>query len=130
MNFHYALLESFSPAPHLEAVLMGRYIGFIDNLAKSKKSLLRLIFNSCSSDQSSLTGQNLAYILLKCGKESVKELTMEKQSIKAAIIYPLHRDEFWKTIIIEEITLLKKVLLDIDFDLDNLEEILKHICTE
>ena len=55
---------------------------------------------------------------------------MDKQSIKAARIYPLHRDEFWKTNIIEEITLLKKGLLDIDFDLDNLEEILEHICTE
>ena len=82
---------------------MGRYIGFIDNLAKSKKSLLRLIFNSCSSDQSSLTGQNLAFFLLKYGKESIKELTMDKQSIKTARIYPLHRDEFWKAIIIEEI---------------------------
>ena len=51
---HTRYLESFSPVPHLEAVLMGRYMGFIDNLAKSKKSLLRLIFNSCSSYQISL----------------------------------------------------------------------------
>jgi hypothetical protein len=109
---------------------MGRYIGFIENLAKSKKSLLKLIFNSCSSDHSSLTGQNLAYLLLKYGKSSVKELTMDKQSIKTARVYPLQNDEVWKTNLIEEITLMKIGLLDIDFDLDSMTDILENICTE
>ena len=109
---------------------MGRYIGFIENLAKSKKSLLKLIFNSCSSDHSSLTGQNLAHILQKYGKSSVKELTMNKQSIKTAQVYPLQNDEVWKTDLIKEITVIKIGLLDIEFDLDNLNEILEHICTE
>ena len=109
---------------------MGRYIGFIENLAKSQKSLLKLIFNSCSMDQGSLTGRNVAHLLQKYGKLSVAELTMDKQSIKVARVYPLQRDEFWKIAMIEEITLLKKGLVDIDFDLDNLTEILEHICTE
>ena len=127
---HTRFLESLSTVPHLEAVLIGRYIGFIENLAKSKKSLLKLIFNSCSSDHSSLTGQNLAHLLLKYGKSSVKELTMDKQSIKTARVYPLQNDEVWKTNLIEEITLMKIGLLDIDFDLDNMTEILENICTE
>ena len=127
---HTRYLESLSPVPHLEAVLMGRYIGFIENLAKSQKSLLKLIFNSCSMDKGSLTGQNVAYLLQKYGKLSVAELTTDKQSIKVARVYPLQRDEFWKIAMIEEITLLKKGLVDIDFDLDNLTEILEHICTE
>ena len=55
---------------------------------------------------------------------------MDKQSIKVERVYPLHRDELWKIGMIEEITLLKKGLVDIDFDLDNLTEILEHICTE
>ena len=37
---HTCYLESLSPVPHLEAVLTGRYIGFIQNLLCSKKSLL------------------------------------------------------------------------------------------
>ena len=109
---------------------MGRYIGFMENLAKSQKNSLRLIFSSCSVDQGSVTGQNVAHLLQKYGKLSVQELTMDKQSIKVARIYPLQREELWKTSMIEEITLLKKGLVDIDFDLDNLEQILELICTE
>ena len=127
---HTRYLESLSPVPHLESVLMGRYIGFIENLAKTKKNSLGLIFSSCSSDQGSLTGQNVAHLLQKYGKLSVAELTMDKQSIKGARVYPLEKEELWKTSMIEEITLLKKGLVDIDFDLDNLAEILEHICTE
>ena len=55
---------------------------------------------------------------------------MDKQSIKKARVYPLQNDEVWKTDLIEEIALMKIGLLDIDFDLDNLTEILEHICTE
>ena len=40
---HARFLESLSPVPHLEAVLMVHYIGFIGNLAKSQKNLIRLI---------------------------------------------------------------------------------------
>ena len=80
-------------------------------------------------DQSSQTCQTVVHFLQKYGKLSFAELTMDKQSIKVARVYPLQRDEFWKIAMIEEITLLKKGLVDIDFDLDNLKEILEHICT-
>ena len=42
---HTRFLESLSPAPHLESTLMSRYIGFIDNLVKTKKNVLSLIFS-------------------------------------------------------------------------------------
>jgi hypothetical protein len=35
---HTRFLESLSPVPHLESTLMSRYVGFSDNLLKSKKS--------------------------------------------------------------------------------------------
>ena len=109
---------------------MSRYVGFSDNLWKSKKSLLRLIFSTCSSDLSSLTGQNLAYLLTKYRKSSLKELTLDKDSIKKTRVYPISLEENWKINIIEEISLLKLNLLEVDFDLDNIEEILEHLCTE
>ena len=39
-------------------------------------------------------------------------------------------EESWKINIIEEISLLRLNLLEVDFDLDNIEEILEHLCTE
>ena len=47
---HTRFLESLTSVPHLESTLMSRYIGFIDNLVKSKKSLLKLIFTSLLTD--------------------------------------------------------------------------------
>ena len=65
---HTRFVEPLSPVPHLEAVLMSRYIGFVENLMKTKKSLLRLILNSCCADLSSQTGQNMEFLLKKYKK--------------------------------------------------------------
>jgi hypothetical protein len=62
----------------------------------------------------------LAYLLLEYVLVSVQELIVEKHTSKALRVYPLYRDELWKSVIIEQITLLNKGLLDIEFDLDNL----------
>ena len=39
-------------------------------------------------------------------------------------------EESWKINLIEEISLMKLSLLEVEFDMDNIEEILEHICTE
>ena len=62
---HNRFLESLSPVPHLDSVLMGRYIGFIESLHKSNKVAVQLLFNAIREDLSSLTGQNLNFSLNK-----------------------------------------------------------------
>ena len=104
-------------------------MSFIENLQQSSKSLVKLIF-TCSSNLRSLTGQNLAFLLMKYERSSLKELILEKQSIKTTRVYPLSREEDWKISLLEEISLLKLNLLEIEFDNDDLEEILVQICTE
>ena len=126
---HTRFLESLSPVPHLESVLLGRYIGFIENLLLTKNNLLQLIFNSCSADLHSLTGQNLAYLLQKYKKPSFPALTADKRIIKKERIYPFLKEETWKLNLMEEISLLKKSHLEIDFNFDDLEEILEYVCT-
>ena len=51
------LLESLCPVPHLESVLVSRYIGFIDNLEKSSKGVLKILFRTCALNLSTVTGQ-------------------------------------------------------------------------
>jgi hypothetical protein len=126
---HTRFLESLSPVPHLESTLNSRYIGFAESLLNSKKSLLRLIF-TCSTDLSSQTGQNLAYLLLKYKKLSFKELTSDKNSSKTSRVYPIQREELWKINLLQEISLLRLNQLDVDFDPASLEEILDYICLE
>ena len=126
---HTRYLESLSPVPHLEAVLTGRYIGFIQNLMNSKNPLLRLTFSSSCNDLNSLTGQNLQYLLQKYNKLTYHALVADKISIKKSRVYSLPDDESWKINLIEEISLIKKEHLEIDFDLENLDKVLEYICT-
>ena len=110
-------------------MLGERYIGFIENLKNSGKSLLKLIFSSCSQDQRSLTGQNLRVLLTKYVKASVDHLIGDKDLVKKAKVLPLPEEEVWKISMIEEICLAKKEYLDIEFDKDDLKEISEYICT-
>ena len=124
---HTRFLESLSPVPHLENVLHGRYLGFIQNLRKSNKSIVRLILSSCSHDLTSQTGQNLDHLQLKYNKKSIGDLL--RFSLRDRQVYPLEAEELWKVRMIEEVSLIKKDLLEIDFEEQFLDDILQDLCT-
>ena len=126
---HTLFLESLSPDPHLESVLHGRYIGFLQNISNSKKPLIRLLFESCSSNLSSVTGENLHFLLSKNIKCSLCALVIDRPIIKKARVSTLPAEESWKISLIEEISLAKKSHLELNFDEENLDEILEYICT-
>ena len=109
---------------------MSRFIGFVENLTKSKIGFLRMIFNICSADLRSLFGQNLKFLQQKYSKCSIKELIQAKKLVKTTCANPLPRGEAWKVNLVEEIALCKLELIEVDFDSDDLEEILELICTE
>ena len=127
---HKNILEPLSPVPHLESVLIGRYIGFLQSLAQSCKSVVQLIFSSCCGNCSTNTGKNLKYLLDKYSMASLKDLISEKKNIKKSKLYPLAEEEYWKLNLIEEICLIKKKLVDIEFDEKELDEILFLLCTD
>ena len=105
---HKNLLEPLSPVPHLESVLTGRYIGFLQSLAQSCKSVVQLLFHSCYGNIGTNTGQNLKYLKNKHNIVSLKTLISEKNQIKKLKLYTLPSEESWKLNIIEEISLVKK----------------------
>ena len=126
---HTRFLESLCPVPHLESVLTGRAIGFLQNLKNSNKDLTKLLFHSCSVDLSSVTGRNMNFLLVKHGKASQDELFRDKYEIKKSRVYNISAEENWKTMMMKEISLAKKNHLEIQFDNDELDEILEYICT-
>ena len=126
---HTSFLESLSPVPHLESVLLGRYIGFLQNLSQSEHPILTVIFNSTWCDLSSLTGQNVKFLLGKFQKQDLAALIAGKQSLIKSRIHSLKEEDAWKINLIEEISLIKKEHLETSFDEEDLEEILKFICT-
>ena len=113
---HTRFLESLSPVPHLESVLTGRYLGFLNNFLKSNNLALGLIFSNCVSNISSQTGQNIKYMMDKHKMDSLANLVDEKTKLKKLRIYTLPEEENWKISLLKEIALFKKGQLDIDFD--------------
>ena len=109
--------------------MTGRFIGFAQNLSKSAKPLIRLLFNLCSPDIGSQTGQNINYLLQKFSKQTLTELVNDRNIIKKTIVTPISETESWKLKIIEEVSLVRKGQLEADFDDIMLDEILDYICT-
>ena len=127
---HTRFLEALSPVPHLESVLFARYIGFAENLLKSDKPPVKLLFDCLRFDLSSQTGQNLQFLLRKYNKTSMLELIDEKYNIKKARVALFSENENWKLNLIQEVSLVKKGFLEIDFEEVLLEEILEFVCTD
>ena len=127
---HTRFLESLCPVPHLESVLHGRSIGFIQNLSRSSKQLIKLLFHSCSHDMSTVTGQNLKFLLHKYSQQNMTALFSEKDVIKISRVNILQENELWKVNLMEDFSLVKKNLLELPFEIENLDEILDDICTQ
>ena len=127
---HIRLLEPLSPVTHLESVLTGRYIGFVESLSKSAKPLVRLLFSKCSSDLGSQTGQNINFLLNKHSKPTLNSLICERNIIKKGVVSPVSENEKWKLPLIEELCLIQKGFLVSEFDEPELGEILNYICTD
>ena len=127
---HVRLLEPLSPVPHLESVLTSRYVGFVENLSKSAKSPVRLLFKLSNSDLGSQTGQNIGFLLAKHSEPALVDLFRKNVSLKKQVINPLPEDEKWKAGMIEELVLVKKGFLVAEFDEPLLDSILEYLCTK
>ena len=69
------------------------------------------------------------FLLVKHGKASQDELFRDKYEIKKSRVYNISAEENCNTMMMKEISLAKKNHLEIQFDNDELDEILEYICT-
>ena len=127
---HKRFVESLCDVPHLQSILHGRYIGFVENLKKSQKPEMKLLFNMCENNQHSNTGQNLNFLKSTYSLNSLEELIQNKHSIKKIRVNPLEEGEDWKPNMIKEICLAKKGFIDIGLEDEILEDLLNSICIE
>ena len=79
---------------------------------------------------STVTGQNLKFLLQKYSKQNMTALFSEKDVIKNSRVYILQENELWKVNLIEDFSLVKKNLLELPFEIESLDEILDDICTQ
>ena len=98
--------------------------------SQSSPALLPLLFNLTCSDLSTVTGQNVNFLMTKLEKQTLSALINDKVHIKKSRVYKPINDDTWKINLIKEISLIKKDLLEVSFEDEDLEEILMHICTD
>ena len=77
-----------------------------------------------------MTGQNVNFLMTKLEKQTLSALINDKVHIKKLRVYKPGIDDTWKINLMKEISLIKKDLLEVSFDVEDLEEILMHICTD
>ena len=127
---HKRFVESLTEVPHLQSMLHGRYVGFIENLKSSSKLHLQALFNLCKQDQSSNTGQNISFLLNSCDCTNINDLIIKRNSIKNDRINPLEEGEEWKVMMIEELSLIKMGFVEDDMNEDDVNIMLEIITTE
>ena len=125
---HKRFIESLTDFPHLQSMLHGRYIGFIENLKNSNKHEIKLLYQLCISNMRSNTGKNCQYLMHTYDIASVNGLFDEKLRIKASRVNKLNEGEEWKPKMIKELTLIKRGLLDNGLDSEVNKAILRDIC--
>ena len=126
---HRSLIQPLIGEVHIKLVLLKRYLIFLEKMKNSGKSPLIMLMNEAKKDVRSVTGSNLRNIMILAGKSSVEDVKVE--DVDTIPYFNLSEDEHWKIAPIKEIIDVKAGNLDIPgFDLEELESILSHLCTE
>ena len=130
-NAHKKFIESLSPVPHLQSVLAGRYVGFLQSLETSENLILNLLFKSCKDNLATQTGHNICHLMKSYNVSRFDELLAHRSVIKSSRIYLLDDAEKWKIGLIGDIARILKGISSFDIlEDDELISILKSVCTD
>ena len=106
----------------------SRFVGFLDGLVKSSKYVIGLILSQSATNVSTLTGNNIAHLLSKHSLRTIGELCGNKRQIKNMRRTKIDVDDEWRINFIKEMSLAKREMIEIDFDRDDIDIILKDVC--
>ena len=124
---HRMLIKPVSGYMHVRRVLMSRFLGFLQQIRSSKKSIPKLLLCHISQDVRSTTGKNLRNILLQTDKACVHELL--KNDVKDIEYHPVPTKEKWKVDVLKELIENRDGSLVIEgFDDEELSQMINYLC--
>ena len=81
------------------------------------------------NDVRSVTGTNMRNIMLLLGKRKISEVSLN--DLSALSYFNLDETQQWRVPLIKELMKAKTEVVEVPgFDLDELQDILHHLCTE
>ena len=124
---HRHLIEPITGQSHVRIILVSRFLGFIDQIRNSHKTIPKMLLSHIRCDVRSTTGVNLRKIMLQTDKLSVDQLN--KDDISSLSYHPTSPENIWKDSMVKELIQVRDNQLDIEgFDSEELNAILEHIC--
>ena len=84
---HRFLIEPLSKIPHLQTILVSRFMKFVQTLRSFKKFGVRLLSNLCCHDMSTVTGRNIDRTLKKCSISNIDIMNIKHLTIKQTFKY-------------------------------------------
>ena len=125
---HCYFIEPISEYVHLRSILVKRFLKFVEQLDKTKKSALKGGFNLVKDDCRTTTGSNLRKIMLLLEKDTTASLV---NSDASEIIYsPVPVSETWRINFVHELIEIKSGAFEVkSFSYEEINDILKDIST-
>ena len=124
---HRRMIEPLSRVQHIKFALVKRFLSFIEQIRTSTKNSSKFLLESILLDTNSVTGSNLRNILLMTDKTSIHQLVPNDATIMK--YHQMNEPELWKISIIEEMIEMKNGNMQrIEFDNDEMEELLEYLC--
>ena len=111
----------------MKSILIKRFISFTEKLETSKKHSVTHLFNTIKNDAQSTTGSNWRNILLLLGKQDDYNVTTH--DIRDIKYHPVQEENVWKVGFLKELVEIKHGDLAVDFENDEIDEIIEHLST-
>ena len=125
---HRCFIEPLTGEKHIKRILASRFLGFIENIEKCGKKTVKMLMETAKQDVRSVTGSNFRNIMLLVGKTSIT--TVKKDDADKIKYFPIEEDDCWKVDAIKELIDVKNSILEVPgFEINELNEILSHLCT-
>ena len=125
---HRYFMEPLINKPHLQRVLIKRYLSFIKKIDNSKKMALKTLLEIVKRDVRTTTGKNLRRIMLLTGKNTV--LDLEVGDAEFIDYHKVPDCEAWRINFVKELVEVQHGDMEVPgMAKAELDQILNYICT-
>ena len=124
---HRFFIEPLSGVPHFCRILVRRYLSFIQKIKQSSKVALNQLLEIVMKDVRMTTGANLRFIMILTELNRVEDL---KPGTVDFEYHKVEKTDEWKIGFVKELVNIRQEELTVaGMCLEELEEILEHLCT-
>ena len=107
---------------------MKRFVGFVDKVTNSSKTIMRNLMCTLKEDCNSTTGKNLRRIILMLNKDKITDVT--PKDFASQVYVSAGEENQWRIKIAEEIIEVKNRRLHVNnFATAELDDILENVMT-